>query len=135
MLHIQTLLTLQIKQILSTCCIPAFLPTPPPIMYVIKSTQLIVIIDTWYFQKPIVCLLLLPPVQFSPTLPMISLPSNYKPRPDPHTVIKRYTGKILDRVIGVAWWLITLLGAGSGVVGLFNFLVGWGAWRWWKRNS
>ena len=97
------------------------------------NTTLFIIIDIWYFQKPIVCLLLLPPTQIAPTLPMISLPSSYKPRPDPHAVIKRYTGRVLDRVIGVAWWLLTLLCA-SSVVGLFNLLVGLGAWIGWKRK-
>ena len=89
-------------------------------------------------QKPVVCLLLLPPTQprqaVTPTLPMIQLPSNYKPRPDPYAVIKRYTGRALDRVIGAVWCLFTLVGAGSSIIGLFNFFLGLGAWVWWKNN-
>ena len=41
-------------------------------------------------------------------------------------------GRSLDRIIGMVWWLFTLLGAGSSVVGLFNFFLGLGAWTWWK---
>ena len=94
---------------------------------------------TWEcVQKPIVCLLLLPPPQprlgGTSTLPMIQLPSYYKPRPDPHAVIKRYMGKVLDRVIGVVWCLFALVGAGSSIIGLFNFFLGVGAWIWWKNN-
>ena len=65
---------------------------------------------------------------------MIQLPRTYKPQPDPHATIKRYTGRVLDRVVGIIWLLLTVLGAGSGVVGLFNFFLGLGAWAWWKNR-
>ena len=64
---------------------------------------------------------------------MIRLPRNYKPRPDPYAIIKRYTGRVLDRVIGVVWCLFTL-GVGSSIIGLFNLFLGLGAWVWWKNN-
>jgi hypothetical protein len=65
---------------------------------------------------------------------MIQLPSNYNPQPDPYADIKRYMGRALDRVIGFVWWLVTLVGAGSSLVGLFNLSLGLGAWLWWKNN-
>jgi hypothetical protein len=63
---------------------------------------------------------------------MLKLPVAYRPTPDPRAVVKRYTGRVLDRAVGVIWWMLTLLGAGSGIVGFFNFIIGLGALRWWK---
>ncbi|KAJ6502376.1 skeletal muscle/kidney enriched inositol 5-phosphatase [Mycena sanguinolenta] len=93
--------------------------------------------------KPIVSLLLLPFPSPSPSLsdsqptpptpPTLRLPARYTPAPDPHATLKRYTGRVLDRVIGRVWWLLTLLGAGSALVGMFNFVLGLGAWGWWSR--
>ncbi|KAG7092715.1 hypothetical protein E1B28_009045 [Marasmius oreades] len=91
--------------------------------------------------KPIVSLLLLPPgsvdTQGSPstTPPLIRLPSTYSPKPDPKANLKRYMGRCLDRPIGILWWLFTVIGAGTAVVGVFNFLIGVGVWSWWKRSS
>ncbi|OAX37211.1 DNase I-like protein [Rhizopogon vinicolor AM-OR11-026] len=87
--------------------------------------------------KPVVCLLLLPPPTplSSPetcTPPLLRLPSAYTPSPDPRATLKRYAGRLLDRVIGYTWWLLTLVGAGSTVVGIFNFFLGLAAWRWWR---
>ncbi|CAA7271570.1 unnamed protein product [Cyclocybe aegerita] len=85
--------------------------------------------------KPVVSLLLLPPPQpsqASSIVPKLSLPPSYKPTPDPRAVLKRYVGCVLDRVIGIFWWLLTLLGAGSGIVGIFNFILGLGAWTLWR---
>ncbi|KAJ3895721.1 inositol polyphosphate phosphatase [Lentinula edodes] len=92
--------------------------------------------------KPIVSLLLLPyvpPSNISTTggshsIPTIALPEFYTPKPDPLATLKRYTGRTLDRIVGVCWWLLTLLGAGSTVVGVFNFIVGATAYRWWKAS-
>jgi hypothetical protein len=90
-------------------------------------------------QKPIVSLLLLPTPSLSSaststssTPPVLRLPAHYTPTPDPRATLKRYTGRILDRVIGRVWWLLTLLGAGSVLVGMFNFVLGLGAWGWWS---
>jgi hypothetical protein len=88
-------------------------------------------------QKPVVSLLLLPPPTSSSspetcTPPLLRLPSAYTPTPDPRATLKRYTGRTLDRIIGYIWWLLTLVGAGSTVVGIFNFFLGLAAWRWWK---
>ncbi|KIM79740.1 hypothetical protein PILCRDRAFT_98152 [Piloderma croceum F 1598] len=87
--------------------------------------------------KPIVCLLLLPsPVPSSrDSPPLLRLPANYNPVPDRYATLKRYCGRSLDRIVGYIWWLFTLFGAGSAVVGIFNFIVGLGAWSWWKSNS
>ncbi|KAF8163447.1 inositol polyphosphate phosphatase [Crassisporium funariophilum] len=85
--------------------------------------------------KPIVSLLLLPPPQLSPasvSVPILRLPLDYSPSPDPRATLKRYTGRVLDRVIGIVWWLLTLLGAGSAVFGVLNFFLGLGAWTWWR---
>ncbi|TFK42443.1 Endonuclease/exonuclease/phosphatase [Crucibulum laeve] len=87
--------------------------------------------------KPVVSILLLPPPkQTTPSekLPVLHLPDDYTPTPDPTANIKRYTGRILDRTIGIFWWLFTLLGAGSGLLGLFNLFVGYGAWAWWRTK-
>lgn len=88
-------------------------------------------------QKPVVSLLLLPPPTSlsSPetcTPPLLRLPSAYTPTPDPRATLKRYIGRTLDRIIGYTWWLLTLVGAGSTIVGIFNFFLGLAAWRWWK---
>ncbi|KAF8212047.1 skeletal muscle/kidney enriched inositol 5-phosphatase [Mycena galopus ATCC 62051] len=92
--------------------------------------------------KPIVSLLLLPsPPTPSPsstaltltTPPTLRLRALYTPTPDPYANLKRYTGRVLDRAIGRVWWLLTLLGAGSTLVGIFNFVLGLGAWGWWSR--
>lgn len=80
--------------------------------------------------KPIVSLLLLPPSSPRDHIPLIHLPEDYKPTPDPLASVKRYTGRVLDRLVGYVWWLLVLLGAGSTAVGLFNFVVGLGVWRW-----
>ncbi|KAJ7940451.1 inositol polyphosphate phosphatase [Mycena leptocephala] len=92
--------------------------------------------------KPIVSLLLLPapPTPSPSTLPtsappVLRLPASYTPTPDPHANLKRYTGRVLDRAIGRVWWLLTLLGAGSAVVGIFNFVLGLGAWGWWRSGG
>ncbi|KAF9527013.1 skeletal muscle/kidney enriched inositol 5-phosphatase [Crepidotus variabilis] len=91
--------------------------------------------------KPVVGLLHLPPrvpqstTNESSYPPMLSLPATYKATPDPLANMKRYTGRTLDRMVGIVWWLLTLLGAGSGMIGVFNFVVGIGAWTWWKGTS
>ncbi|KAH9483968.1 Type II inositol 1,4,5-trisphosphate 5-phosphatase [Psilocybe cubensis] len=84
--------------------------------------------------KPIVSLLLLPPrpEDAPPSIPTIPLPATYSPTADPKATLKRYTGRSLDRVIGITWWIITLLGAGSGIVGVFNLFLGLSAWMWLK---
>ncbi|KIK57644.1 hypothetical protein GYMLUDRAFT_228608 [Collybiopsis luxurians FD-317 M1] len=91
--------------------------------------------------KPIVSLLLLPPrptnsdSSSSKVIPTISLPEYYIPKADPRATLKRYTGRTLDRIVGVCWWIFTLLGAGSVIVGVFNCFVGLGTYRWWRTNQ
>ncbi|KAG5219994.1 Inositol polyphosphate phosphatase OCRL [Salix suchowensis] len=84
--------------------------------------------------KPIISLLLLPsPVKTNDTsVPVIALPSSYKPTPDPNAFLKKVVGRTLDRTIGLIWWLFTVIGAGSFGVGIFNFALGIGAWKWWR---
>ncbi|KAJ4487749.1 inositol polyphosphate phosphatase [Lentinula aciculospora] len=86
--------------------------------------------------KPIVSLFLLPlpPSESLGTIPTIALPDFYTPKPDSLATLKRYTGHTLDRIVGVCWWLLTLFGAGSAVVGIFNFIVGATAYKWWKTS-
>ncbi|KAK7054688.1 hypothetical protein VNI00_003151 [Paramarasmius palmivorus] len=78
--------------------------------------------------KPIVALLLLPPKQprdtASSSPPLLQLPSDYQPKPDPRANLKRYTGRALDRIIGIVWWFFALIGAGSAVVGFIQYR-GW----------
>ncbi|KIJ69041.1 hypothetical protein HYDPIDRAFT_164716 [Hydnomerulius pinastri MD-312] len=79
------------------------------------------------------------PTAPSPTIPSLShqsppllhLPPSFAPTPDPRTSLKKYTGRTLDRIIGYTWWLLTFAGAGSAVVGVFNFFFSYAAWRWW----
>jgi hypothetical protein len=61
-------------------------------------------------------------------IPQLQLPASFRPQPDPYALLKKYTGRCFDRIIGLIWWTLRLLGAGSGIVGLFNFTVGLGAW-------
>lgn len=88
--------------------------------------------------KPIVSLLLLPP-----SSPSISSPSETIPllqhhpdfSPDRYATLKRYTGRTLDRIIGVAWLFLVVIGAGNAAIGVGNCLLGIGAWTWWKEKS
>ncbi|TFK76344.1 DNase I-like protein [Pluteus cervinus] len=77
--------------------------------------------------KPIVSLLLMP----SSTDGTASLITAGRHSVDRHANFKRYSGRLVGRVVGVFWWLLTFLGAGSTTVGTINFLLGLGAWRWW----
>ncbi|KAK0503350.1 Endonuclease/exonuclease/phosphatase [Armillaria luteobubalina] len=86
--------------------------------------------------KPVVSLLHIPanaPVT-SPTPPTLRLPGNYSPTVDPFATYKRYSGRVVDRVIGIFWWIFTLFGAGSAIVGIFNFFLSIGAWSWWRSG-
>ncbi|KAI0318959.1 Endonuclease/exonuclease/phosphatase [Amylostereum chailletii] len=88
--------------------------------------------------KPIVSLLLVPTQSSSSdngAIPVLRLPSTYLPTPDPLAAVKRYTGRSLDRIVGIVWWLLSVLGAGNAAIGVGNFLLGVGAWVWWPRKS
>ncbi|KAI0054032.1 inositol polyphosphate phosphatase [Auriscalpium vulgare] len=88
--------------------------------------------------KPVVSLLLLPPPSTIPpepdTVSVLRLPPGYAPKPDPLAVVKRYLGRSLDRVVGIAWWIFVVIGAGHTAIGIGNFLLGLGAWTWWKSK-
>lgn len=114
-----------------TFCIPVFLVIPPLIMCI--SCPFVQNCYWGVLQKPIVSLLALPQKGQNNAvdkIPVLQLPQSYKPTPDPRANLKRYTGLIVDRIIGSVWWLLTVVGAGSAVIGIFNFVVGLGAWRW-----
>ena len=93
-------------------------------------------INLLHHQKPIVALLQLPPcpAEDPPSTPLLTLPATYRPMPDRYANLKRYVGRVFDRIIGIIWSLLTLFGAGSVIAGVFNFLVGVGAWTWWKSR-
>ncbi|KAI0301999.1 inositol polyphosphate phosphatase [Russula brevipes] len=88
--------------------------------------------------KPVVALLLLPSPthapQFENTIPLLSLPHYFTPKRDRLAWIKKYIGRLLDRIIGFAWWALVLIGAGHTAVGICNFILGIGAWTWWRSK-
>jgi hypothetical protein len=85
-----------------------------------------------------VALLLLPSPthadELDNTIPLLSLPHHFTPKPDPFAGIKKYTGRILDRIIGFVWSVLVFIGAGYTVVGICNFVLGLGAWTWWRSK-
>jgi hypothetical protein len=89
-------------------------------------------------QKPVVCLLLLPaPASTSVTseeIPVLKLPAEYKPAIVPYASLKYAIGTILDRIVGYVLSIFTLLGAGSLVIGIGNFILGMGMLTFWRRN-
>ena len=91
-----------------------------------------------YSQKPIVALLLLPSSTraHSPdnTIPLLSLPHYFTPKPLPFVSLKKYTGRMLDWIIGLVWSALVFIGAGYTVVGICNFVLGLGAWTWWRSK-
>ncbi|KDQ61040.1 hypothetical protein JAAARDRAFT_124747 [Jaapia argillacea MUCL 33604] len=88
--------------------------------------------------KPIISLLSLPPpLSTSPTPstpPTLRLPSGYAPTPDPRANFKRYTGRVIDRIIGYIWWIICIIGLGSATLGLVNIFIGLGVYTWWRTR-
>jgi hypothetical protein len=93
-----------------------------------------------YFQKPIVALLLLPnPICASreppvDAIPLLLLPNYFNPEPVPFVSLRKYIGRMLDRIIGFVWSALVFIGAGYTVVGICNFVLGLGAWTWWRSN-
>ncbi|KAF8921093.1 Endonuclease/exonuclease/phosphatase [Mucidula mucida] len=85
--------------------------------------------------KPVVSVLTLPRTpSSSSSIPVLQLPFDYKPVADSWANYKRYSGRVVDRVVGVIWWVLSLIGAGSVVVGIFNFFLGLGALNWWRGS-
>jgi hypothetical protein len=41
---------------------------------------------------------------------------------------------MLDRIIGFVWSALVFIGAGYTVVGICNFVLGFGAWTWWRTK-
>lgn len=65
---------------------------------------------------------------------MLSLPHYFTPKPDPFAFLKKYIGRMLDRIIGFVWSALVFIGAGYTVVGICNFVLGLGAWTWWRSK-
>ena len=89
-------------------------------------------------QKPIVSLLLLPSsTRAHPpdnAIPLLSLPDYFTPKPVSFPSLKKYIGRMLDRIIGFVWSVLVFIGAGYTVVGICNFVLGLGAWSWWRSK-
>ena len=90
-----------------------------------------------YSQKPIVALLLVPSnidqttqTPHSATLPKLQVTDPALLTPDSYWILKRYTGRILDRIVGYTWSFFWFLGLGNAVLGIVNFILGLAAWRW-----
>ena len=49
--------------------------------------------------------------------------------------VKRYTGRTVDRLVGLVWSLLWLVGLGNAAVGMANFVFGLLAWRWMNSRS
>ncbi|KAF8587380.1 DNase I-like protein [Ramaria rubella] len=94
--------------------------------------------------KPVVALLVLPApssVSHLPantavantSIPLLPHPPQYFP--DPHAILKRYTGKSLGRILGLFWCIFVMLGLGNAALGLGNAILGIGAMTWWRKRS
>jgi hypothetical protein len=94
-------------------------------------------------KKPVVSLLLLPPPPSVPAtseeggteIPILKLPANFKPVLIPYASLKSVIGRTLDRILGYILSLLTLLGAGSTMIGVGNFVLGMGMLTFWRKNA
>lgn len=64
------------------------------------------------------------------TVPILNLPLSYSPTIDPRWRLKRYTGRTLDRIIGLLWSLIWVVGLGNPLLGISNVVLALGAWTY-----
>jgi len=75
-----------------------------------------------------VALLLLPSptsaTQPEDSIPLLTLPHDFDPTPDPFAWLKKCIGRTLDRIIGFIWLALVIIGAGHAVVGICNFILG-----------
>ncbi|KAG8929863.1 hypothetical protein FRC02_004989 [Tulasnella sp. 418] len=86
--------------------------------------------------KPVTALLLVPAARPAeadgvpqlPTPPEMLSPSNLRN-------VYRYTGKLLGWTVGWMWCLLNFVGLGNVTVGFGNFVLGLGAWAWFKRSG
>lgn len=100
-----------------------------PIIHFMSDRSLVV-------QKPVVSLLLLPPpsTNLAPEeIPVLKLPTGFKPVPISYASLKSTIGKILDRILGYVLSILTLLGAGSMAIGIGNVVFGMGVLTFWRR--
>jgi len=87
--------------------------------------------------KPVVSLLLLPPPSPSVTpgeIPVLKLPAGFKPVPIAYASLKSTIGRVLDRILGYVLSILTLLGAGSTMIGIGNVILGMSMLTFWRKN-
>lgn len=53
----------------------------------------------------------------------------------PYASLKSVIGSILDRILGYVLSIFTLLGAGSAVIGIGNFVLGVSVLAFWRRSA
>ena len=53
----------------------------------------------------------------------------------PYASLKSTIGRVLDRILGYFLSILTLLGAGSAVIGAGNFVLGMGVLTFWRKNA
>jgi len=91
--------------------------------------------------KPIVAVLVVPtsttstPSTPRTSPPIVQLPSTFTPKPDRLWVLKRYLGRTFDRIIGVLWTVLWLIGLGNAAAGMASFVFGILAWRWMNARN
>jgi len=92
--------------------------------------------------KPVVSLLLLPPSPSTSTppeereaeIPILKLPADFKPVIMPYVSLKSTVGRVLDRILGYILSILTLLGAGSTMIGVGNFVLGMSVLAFWRKS-
>jgi hypothetical protein len=93
--------------------------------------------------KPITALLLLPPSSKTSPLskpaaptPLVAFPPiHLRLTPDRYRRhFARVIGRSLDRIVGTAWCLLWLIGAGNAGIGIFNVLLATLGFLYWRRS-
>lgn len=139
--HMQTLRMNQRSLIYKMYYIPQFLPIPLQTTYVFCPLSWFPFAHSLLTQKPIVAVLVVPtstnsaPSTLRTSPPTVQLPSSFTPSPDRLWVLKRYIGRSFDRIIGLLWTVLWLIGLGNAVAGMASFVFGILAWRWMSTRS
>lgn len=68
-------------------------------------------------------------------IPTLKLPADFKPVLIPYASLKSVIGRTLDRILGYILSIFTLLGAGSTMIGVGNFVLGMGMLTFWRKNA
>jgi len=53
----------------------------------------------------------------------------------PYSSLKSTIGRVLDRILGYFLSILTLLGAGSMMIGVGNFVLGMGVLTFWRKGA